>query len=161
MTKQSKSGEARTNRNYKSRKLEDHIKGESKFVELGVQDAPVTNINWDVKQAEIHSDPVEDPGMGGKVIVRRFNFQLPPGTLGQATEQEVLDYHKKSTVIPMLWKDELELLDEPRIVRGKKGAFTIVAICSPRLVLGVKSHIHEAPELVHNIINDHSTKHSN
>jgi hypothetical protein len=143
-------------RAHDSRNIDDHLVDKTKFVELNAQDAPQTNIDWDVQQAEVHSDPVYDPGTGPKAIVRRFNFQMPPGKRTTTTE-EIFDYHKKNTVIPMLWKDELELLDEPRIIAGKKGAFTIVAICSPRFVMGVRSHIHEDAELVHNIINDSTT----
>lgn len=146
-------------RAHDSKKLEDHLVDKAKFVELGAVGAPVENVNWDVQQAEVHSDPVYDPGLGPKAIIRRFKFQMPPGRK-EVTDQEIFDYHKKNTVIPMLWKDELELLDEPRIIAGKQGAFTIVAICSPRLVMGVRSQVHENAELVHNIIND-STKNTN
>ena len=145
-------------RHHASKKLEDHLVDKTKFVELGVQDAPVKDIGWDVQQAEVHSDPVYDSGTGQKVIVRRFNFQMPPGPR-TTTNMEIFDYHKKNTVIPLLYKDELELLDEPRIIAGEKGSFTIVAICSPRLIMGVRSHIHEEATNVTQLINDssHST----
>lgn len=146
---------ARLRRKHDSRNLDDHIVAKTNFVEFGAQEAPVANINWDVEQAEVHSDPVMDPGRGPKAIIRRFQFKLPP-IKDQASKEEIFEYHKKNTVIPLLWKDELDLLDEPRIVMGKKGAFTIVAICAPAVKLGVKSTIHERPELVHNIINDSS-----
>lgn len=142
-------------RKHDSKKLEDHLVDKAKFVEMGAADAPVKNIGWDVQKGEVHSDPVFDSGAGPKVIIRRFYFKLPPG-MEELSHQEILDYHKKNTVIPILWNDELELVDEPRIVAGKKGAFTIVAICTPRFKLGVRSHIEERPELVHNIINDSS-----
>lgn len=146
-------------RKHDSKKLSDHIVGETKFAELGAKGAPVDNVNWDVKKGEVHSDPVFDPGVGPKLVIRRFNFQMPPGVKEKLTAQEILDYHKKNTVIPMLWKDELDLAQEPRIVAGKKGAFTIVAICAPRLLSGVlKSRFNERPELIHNIINDRSNR---
>lgn len=141
-------------RSHRSKNLDDHLGDKAKFMELGAQDAPVENVNWDVQQGEVHSDPVEDPGTGQKVIVRRFMFQMPPGVKERLTQNEIYDYHKKHTVIPMLWKDELELLDEPRIVVGKKGSFTIVAICSPRFVLGTRSHIHEQATNVTELINE-------
>lgn len=144
-------------RKHDSKKLEDHLVDKTKFVELGAADAPVENVQWDVQKAEVHSDPVLDPGTGMKVIVRRFNFRLPPGLKERMSNEEILGYHKKATVIPMLWKDELELLDEPRIVSGKKGAFTIVAICSPRFVLGVRSTVHEDATNVTKLINDSAT----
>lgn len=144
-------------RKHDSKKIEDHLVDKAKFVELGAKDAPVENVQWEVQKAEVHSDPVFDPGTGGKVIVRRFSFRLPPGLKEQLSHKEILEYHKTHTVIPMLWKDELDLLDEPRIVAGKKGTFTIVAICSPRFVMGVRSTIHEEASNVTNIINGKRT----
>lgn len=148
-------GMARIRRAHDSKKIDDHIIGKSRFIEQEAQDAPVKDIDWDVQKAEVHSDPVIDSGVGPKVIIRRFRFNLPPGLKEIPSHDELLEYHKKNTVIPMLWKDELDLIQEPRIVAGKKGAFTIVAICAPRVILGVRSHIHEQPELVHNLINKH------
>lgn len=144
---------ARIRRDHRSKKIEDHLVDKTKFVEIGVEDAPVKDIGWDVQKAEVHSDPVYDSGTGPKAIIRRFSFKLPPGLREELTEQEILDYHKKNTVIPMLFKDELELLDEPRIIAGTKGSFTIVAICSPRFVMGVRSHIHEEATNVTELIN--------
>lgn len=145
-------------RKHDSKKIEDHVVDKARFIELDAQNAPVKNIDWDVQKAEVHSDPVLDPGTGQKLIVRRFYFKLPPMPQ-QLSHQELLDWHKKNTVIPMLWKDELELVDEPRIIAGKKGVFTIVAICAPRLMLGVRSHIHEEATNVTKLINDNSGKH--
>lgn len=141
------------NRRHDSRELDDHIVAEGHGTEYGAEKAPVEDINWDVKSAEVHADPFEDGGNGQKLIARRFHFQLPPGTPYIPSNEEMLDWHKKHTVIPMLWKDELELADEPRIIAGKKGKFTIVAICAARNVLGVKSIIHERPELIQNMMN--------
>lgn len=144
---------ARINRHVDSKNIEDHIVAEGHGVEIGAEKAPVKDINWDVKSAEVHADPLVDGGTGPTLLVRRFKFQLPPGLAEQPGHDELLDWHKKHTVIPTLWKDELELADEPRIIADKKGAFTIVAICAPRNVLGVKSFIHERPELLQNMMN--------
>ena len=141
------------NRKHDSKKLEDHVVDKTRFVELNAADAPTTNVPWDVHKAEVHSDPVFDPGTGQKVLARRFRFQLPPGLKETPSHEELRDYHVKNTVIPMLYRDELELLDEPRIVSGKKGSYTIVALCAPRLVLGVRSTIHEQADNVTEIIN--------
>jgi hypothetical protein len=138
-------------RKHDSRNIDDHIVAEGHGVELGAEAAPVKDINWNVKSAEVHADPMEDLGTGQKVIARRFNFQRPPG-IEQISHEELLEWHKKHTVIPTLWKDELELIDEPRIIAGKKGAFTIVALCAPRTVLGVRSQIHEHANTVQGIL---------
>lgn len=139
-------------RKHDSKNLDDHIVGEGHGVELGAEGAPVQDINWDVKSAEVHADPMFDSGTGQKVIARRFMFKLPPGLAMTPGNDELLDWHKKHTVIPTLWKDELELIDEPRIIAGKKGNFTIVALCAARNVLGVRSNIHEQANIVQDII---------
>lgn len=144
---------ARINRNADSRNINDHIVEEGHGIELGAENAPVENINWDVKSAEVHADPFEEGGTGEKFVVRRFFFKLPPGLAQTPGHDELLDWHKKQTVIPTLWKDELELVDEPRIIAGKKGEFTIVAICAPRTILGVKSIIHEHAPLIQDVMN--------
>lgn len=120
-------------------------------MEMGAENAPVQDVNWDLKHAEVHSDPIMEGGTGEKLIVRRFQLRRPPG-VEQVSHEELLDWHKKHTVIPQLWKDELELADEPRIIAGNKGAFTIVAICAPRYMLGVRSTIHERASLAQDII---------
>lgn len=139
-------------RNHRSKNIDDHIVAEGHGVELGAEGAPVKDINWDVKSAEVHADPMIEGGGGPKLIVRRFFFKLPPSLDETPGHDFLLEYHKKHTVIPQLWRDELELAQEPRIIAGKKGSFTIVAICTPRFVSGVKSQIHENAELVQNII---------
>lgn len=152
---------ARVNRTHKSRQLEDHIVAEGHGTEYAAEGAPVKDINWDVKSAEVHADPLKDEGMGEERIVRRFFFKLPPLPKGidKPTDQEILEYHLKSTVVPMLWRDELEPIDQPRIIAGKKGAFTIVAICQARRSMiggGAASRVFQKPELVQNIINGKS-----
>lgn len=145
-------------RKHDSRNIDDHIVSEGHGVELGAANAPVQDINWNVKSAEVHSDPMMEMGTGEKLIVRRFQFRLPPGLPETPGHEELLAWHKKNTVIPTLWRDELELVDEPRIIAGKKGAFTIVAICAPRVMLGVKSVIHERPDLIQDVISRNNTK---
>lgn len=131
-------------RHHSSRNLSDHIKAEQKAV--------VDGDVMDTVSAEINSDPIEDSGSGPRAIIRRFYFKLPPGQYEEVTKEELLDWNLKHNVIPTLWKDELEPLDTPRIVMGKR-AFTIVAICRPRFVGGVQSTIHEKPELIQDVIN--------
>lgn len=139
-------------RNHNSKNIDDHIVAEGHGVELDAEDAPNKDINWNVKSAEVHADPLLDSGTGQKVIARRFFFNLPPGLKETPSNEELLEWHKKNTVIPTLWKDELELMDEPRIIAGKKGSFTIVALCTPRTVLGVRSRINEQAHIVQDII---------
>ncbi len=138
---------------HSSRKIQDHIVQEGSLKATTEVGGAVKNVGWDVKEAEIHADPIEDSGTGAAAIIRTFYFKLPPKLPEVPGKEELLDWHKKHTVIPTLWKDELTLIQEPRIVMGKKGAFTIFAVCGPATRLGVKSAVHERPELVQNIIN--------
>ena len=142
-------------RKHDSKELSDHIVGETKFVELNATDAPVDSVQYDVKKGEVHSDPIQDSGTGGKAILRRFQFQLPPSKEGEPLPdpQELIATQLKHVLIPMLYKDELEMIMEPRIVMGKNGKYDIFAFCHPRYHMGVKSVIHEKPQLVQDIIN--------
>lgn len=85
------------------------------------------------KGAEAHElqslAKIEDPGTGGAVILRRFSFQLPPHV--RFSKQELLTVHR-SRIVAFLWKDELELIMEPKVVLGKKGQFDIYATCKAK-----------------------------
>lgn len=158
MTKQSKSGKVKKHRAHDTRNLDDLIVGEGEVIEVGAKDAPQENIKWEAKEGEVHSDPINDPGRGQTVVIRTFSFKLPEGLKEKPTNDELLDYHTKYTLIPMLWKDELELKGEPRIMSGKeKDTFVISAACAPRFVAGVRSYVNEKAALVQDIINDSPT----
>lgn len=141
------------NRKHTSRELEDHIVKRGSGVEIN----PGETVPWETVSGEVHADPIIDTSSGQKVIARRFFFQLPPGPK-QVDDEGLLEWHKKNTIIPTLWRDELELVDEPRIMAGKKGKFTIVALCKPRFVLGVKSDIYEKAHNVTDIIENGKTR---
>lgn len=115
----------------KERKVEDHITDTSWGVEKDGLDTG-KDIKWEATKGEVHSKTTfeDDAGEGIPVIIRAFQFQLPPGLPHTPSKQELLDHHTKRIEV-FLWKDGLELIQEPKVVFGKKGKFEIFALCTP------------------------------
>lgn len=65
------------------------------------------------------SAPLIDDGSGKRVILRRFDFELPPYPVEQRpTKEKLLQFHK-SKILVFLWKDELEPIEEFKITIAK------------------------------------------
>lgn len=118
-------------KSHKNRNLEDHVSESVKVLETNVLDAPVTDIPWEAQQLEVHSDPLEDAGTGRTIVIRRFSFQLPPNLPYRPSKAAILEQHR-TRIITFLWKDELELIMEPKVVMGKNGKFDIFATCKAK-----------------------------
>lgn len=128
------------NRSHKHRDLGAHITGEATLREEGVSDAPVENINWDVKRGEVHSDiPLEaDEGWGKEVILRQFEYAFPPGITQRPTADDILtEGYVKFLESQLYFADNLELVLPPKVLIEDTG-FKIFATCQPR-----KGHILE------------------
>lgn len=124
----------RINRSHKSKDLNTHIKGKAQLVEEGAVNSPVENINWDVQQAEVHSDiPLSvDQGDGRPIILRTFEYRFPPGMLRQPTEDEILtEGYVKFLESQLYFVDELDLVQPPKVRISSKG-FRIFATCQAR-----------------------------
>ena len=95
-----------------------------------IKEHPLLAKGAEVQQLE--TDPVHllDEGIGKPTILRRFQFQLPPGVL-QVNKKLLLKQHVKNLEI-FLWKDELEMILAPKLVMEKNGAFSIFATCQPK-----------------------------
>lgn len=130
-------------KHHESRNLADHIQAETT--------ANIDGEKWDVKQAEVHSDPIHDSGTGGKSLVRRFVFMLPKER--DASDEEIFDYHMKNTIPKFLFVDELTIAGEAKFT-VKENVIHIVVPCEPRMHNGVRSSIHESAELVQDIISN-------
>lgn len=84
----------------------------------------------EVQELETRSAPMDDfGGSGPTVVLRRFQYQLPPKVKYSA--KDILDHHTPR-IIPFLWKDGLEQIGEPKVVFGKKGKFDIYITATPR-----------------------------
>lgn len=84
----------------------------------------------EVEQLETEPVRLEDPGTGKPVILRRFEFQLPPGVL-EINKALLIKEHVKRLEV-FLWKDELEMVLPPKLVLEKNGAFSIFATCQSK-----------------------------
>src|SRR3990167_725739 len=115
----------------------------------------------DIMEAETESVPLVNPATGKPVIIRRFEYDVPPYTIDWPTEEEIRYIHQKS-IEKFLYKDELKLFDELRVIIHKdKNKFEIFAPCEPL----TSSYIVEKPHTLQEIIkptkkNDNSRGHS-
>jgi hypothetical protein len=121
-----------------SRNLEDHILGETTTVEKGAIGAPVQDVPWDVKKAEVHSDVTleQDTGEGNAVIVRSFDFKANPEAFIKQppSTQELFNAHLGQIEVFLL-KDGLKLFQgvNPRVMISKnKKFYRIIVGAEPR-----------------------------
>ena len=130
----------------KKPELSDHLKGE--FTAQGSEGS------WVGQEIEFKSGPIEDTGTGQPIILRTFEFSIPPGVPKNLlpSKKQLLDFHR-SKVIAFLWKDELELVMEPKIVLSKKSLkFRIFATCQAKK----GSLINQRPQLLQNATKVHT-----
>jgi len=101
----------------------------------------------EVQELETRSTPLDDgTGDGRPIILRRFSYQLPPKV--KLSKADILLHHKPR-ILPFLWKDGLEEIQEPKVVLGKGGKFDIFVTCQPR-----KGHLlHERPQSLKQVLN--------
>lgn len=150
----------RINRSHKKRDINAHIKGKAELVEEGVTDAPVSNINWDVQQGEVHSNiPLSaDQGDGRPIILRTFEYRFPPGIQYIPKAEDILtEGYLKFLESQLYFVDELDLVMAPKVAIDEKG-FRIFATCQARkgsIIPGVSK-----PQTLTQIAHD-ATRHSN
>lgn len=122
------------NRTVKSRELSDHIIAEAAATtsKQGEKD-----IQWDVKQGEVHSDVFleDDIGEGDAIILRSFDFKANPQTFKEnpPTTQELFNAHIRQIEIHLM-KDGLKVYTEssPQIRLSKdKTGYRIVVPAQP------------------------------
>lgn len=104
---------------------------------------------WEGEEALVHSTPLVEDGSGPTVLVRKFDFAIPPNVQLPAKEK-LLEFHR-SKVLAFLWADELEPIKDLRIQIAKnKRGFRIFATCQAKK----GSRIYEQPQLLQEITND-------
>lgn len=109
----------------------------------------------EVQELETRSIKMDDGGgVGNAVVLRRFSYQLPPKTKISKTD---LLHHHKPRILPFLWKDGLEEIQEPKVVFGKKGKFDIFVTCQARR----GQLLHERPLTLQQAMHDNSSKNPN
>lgn len=99
--------------------------------EMGTEGLPVANVDWEGHQMATEGERIEDPGMGRPIIVRSFEFNYPPDIKVKPTKEQILtkDYIRHLEIL--LWTDEMELIQEPKVAFNKKG-FHVFATCQAK-----------------------------
>ncbi len=72
------------------------------------------NNEWTGSKQQTDEHILENKGNGKPIILRQFEFSLPPGT-PTPTKDDILGVHK-TKIMGFLWKDELTLIQEPKVV---------------------------------------------
>jgi hypothetical protein len=81
----------------------------------------------ETKDTRLVNEPTGKP-----IILRSFKFNLPPDLVTIPTEEDLKDAHKRN-IEAFLWKDDLLLIEELRIMIDKeKNIFYIFATCQPK-----------------------------
>lgn len=88
------------------------------------------NEDWYGSANETDRQVLNDPATGKPVILRKFDFTLPPNS--QVTEKELIEAHQ-DRLKGFLWKDELVVVGEVKcVLDAVKGAFSLFVPCQPR-----------------------------
>lgn len=86
---------------------------------------------WEAESAQTDTTPLFDGGHGKPIILRTFDFKLPPMESVPAN-QDLLDANIKA-VKTFLWKDELVMIQDPKVVKAKDNlSFRIFATCQAK-----------------------------
>lgn len=115
-------------KHHSSRKLSDHL--------TETQEVEMYGDKYQVATAEVHSDPIEDPGTGKGVILRQFEYSFNPELPKdiKITKQAIFDSHKKQIQV-MLWGDGMIPLDgihPPKVQISKsQKKYRIFVLCQP------------------------------
>lgn len=110
-------------------------------------------IEWEADHQETDAVPLIDGGTGKPIILRTFEFQIAPNEKVPTNEQ-LIEAHK-SKITMFLWKDELVLIQELKVVKSKdQHHFRIFATCQPR----AGSSIIAEPQLIQNVMKSGTNK---
>ena len=102
-----------------------------KVLEYGAKNSPVKDILWNASQVRTPETRIEDSGTGRPIVMRHFDFKFNPALQGRPTKEEILTEEYRKHLNNLLWADELELIQEPRVVFSKEG-FRIFAVCQAK-----------------------------
>lgn len=125
------------------------MNNDSKFTltEKDAKDSPVQDIKWEGQSAETGDVSLMDTGTGTAVILRTFEYALPP--LEQLPSKKELIEHHLPRIEAFLWKDSLNLIQEPKLIFSKdKKNFRIFVTCEAR----AGAVITEKPKLIQDYV---------
>lgn len=104
-------------------------------------------IEWEGDHQETEAIPLHNEGSGVPIILRSFEYELPPG-VDMPGNQDLIEAHK-SRITAFLWKDELVPVQDFKVVRAKdQRHFRIFVTCQGK----PGSVILEKPQLIQDII---------
>ena len=114
------------------------------------KEVPVDNSDWYGASLETDKTLLTNDGSGKPIILRTFDFDLPPIKPSEfPTKQQLIDFHK-TKITAFLWRDELVPIQKLKLIFSKnKLHFRIFATCQAR----EGSVILEEPELIQNTLN--------
>lgn len=104
--------------------------------------------------ANLETDKFEmsDNQSGKPIVMRMFDFKLPPG-LEQLPHPEELIKAQKTTITTILWRDELVPIHSWKVVFAKDNlSFKIFVACQPK----AGSTILEKPQFIQHASSGHS-----
>lgn len=89
------------------------------------------NEGWYGSTMETEKFDIQDPGTGKAIILRQFKFAYAPWQKKKPKKKEILtpDYIKHLENI--LWADNMEMIQFPKVHFDKKG-FTVFAACKAK-----------------------------
>lgn len=102
------------------------------------------NFDWYGQSVETDPTPLEDDASGKAVIMRIFEFTLPPFENEEdvPNEQELVEAHK-SKITAFLWRDELvPVMEYKAVISDDKKSFKIFATAQAK----AGSNVLEKPE---------------
>lgn len=113
----------------------ERIDNEFNITEMGAQNAPTQNIEWQGRDIEYNTGPLIDGNYGGAKVIRTFELELPKGmpVSERVSNEEMLDYHGKKIKM-FLWKDGLEQDGPMKLVYNKidPNKFAIIVVAKPK-----------------------------
>lgn len=123
---------------------------EFKIIEKDAVNSPVKDIQWEGKEIETETTPLANDDSGKPVILRVFDFDLPPMPPEYfPTKEQLINFHK-TKITGFLWRDELVPIQEFKCIFSKdKKHFRIFATCQAKL----GSTILERPQVLQEILN--------
>lgn len=109
----------------------------NKFGEIQSLDTGIEK--WNAQEVSTESDPIDDPGIGEKYVIRKFDFAFNPETIKAIKDKRLKAPTKQelfNSVWPQLkirlWGDGLYAVEEadlpPKMKIGKK-KFSVVIVC--------------------------------
>lgn len=91
----------------------------------------VDDSRWYGQTVETPETRIEDAGQGRPIILRQYTFAYNPNVKKKPTQEEILTPEYVNYLNSLLWIDNLELIQHPKVAFKKKG-FIIFATCQAK-----------------------------